>query len=514
MFSSELPGPALACGHMRLLFVTSEVEPFSKTGGLADVLGALPRALAERGHEVLVVSPRYGELDPKLLGLQATGKWVSVRFPFGEQFSEIFVAQGGPRLRFAFLEHAMFYQRKGIYGDAGGDFGDNHRRYAYLSRACLEVARALDFTPDILHAHDWPTGLAPLYLREARGDLRFAHTRSVFTIHNLGYQGIFSKAAMSDLGLSWSYFNATGLEFFDKVNFLKAGLGFSDAISTVSRRYAEEIQTTEQGFKLEATLRSRRHRLVGILNGIDTQVWNPAADDLIAAPYDAGNLVPRVGNTNALRARFGLDPDPDAPLFAVISRLSWQKGLDLLLEALPTLLAEGGQLALLGAGDEGLQRGFTEAAKAHPGRIACEIGYDEAAAHRIQAGADALLVPSRFEPCGLTQLCALRYGAAPVVARVGGLSDTVIDAGPMALAAGVATGIQFSPVNTPMLENAIRRTARLRRDPAAWARMQANGMTADVSWRAPARRYADLYRDLIDERARRDDPGIGQSHRA
>ena len=480
---------------MRLLFVTSEVEPFSKTGGLADVLGALPRALAERGHEVLVVSPRYGELDPKLLGLQATGKWVSVRFPFGEQFSEIFVAQGGPRLRFAFLEHAMLYQRKGIYGDAGGDFGDNHRRYAYLSRACLEVARALDFTPDILHAHDWPTGLAPLYLREARSDLRFAHTRSVFTIHNLGYQGIFSKQVMSDLGLSWSYFNATGVEFFDKVNFLKAGLGFSDAISTVSRRYAEEIQTTEQGFKLEATLRSRRHRLVGILNGIDPTEWNPAADAALPSRYSRDEMAGKARCRHALTETFGVKVGPTTLVIGLVSRLAHQKGVDLVLQASQGIMDQDVALVMLGNGDAKLEDGFRGLTSIYRGRVGAHIGFDRALSHRVIAGCDALLMPSRYEPCGLSQLYGLRYGTVPIVRATGGLDDTVIDA-----TQPDGNGFKFNDFSVPDLVDAVTRAAWTFRQPERWRALVRRGMARDYSWAAASRQYESLYRELLHER--------------
>lgn len=251
---------------------------------------------------------------------------------------------------------------------------------------------------------------------------------------------------------------------------------------------------------LDGLLRGRADKLTGILNGIDLNVWDPTADPLIAAAFAADDLAPRARNKADLQTRLNLKLDPDAPLFAVVSRLSWQKGLDLLLEALPVLLAEGGQLALLGSGDVELQAGFAAATKNNPGQVACVFGYDEALAHRLQAGADALLVPSRFEPCGLTQLYALRYGAVPVVARVGGLADTVIDASPMALAAGVATGVQFSPVTAPMLEDALRRTVRLYRQAETWRRIQANGLATDVSWRDPARAYGGLYRALLAER--------------
>jgi starch synthase len=348
-----------------------------------------------------------------------------------------------------------------------------------------------------VHAHDWQAGLTAAYMHYDEGP----RPGAVMTVHNLAFQGQCDRRLLADLELPATAFTHDGVEYYGDIGFLKAGLRLSDRITTVSPSYAAEICTPEGGMGLDGLLRGRADKLSGILNGIDVKVWNPSTDDLLAASYDVSDIAPRAANKAGLQARLGLADDPDAPLFAVVSRLSWQKGLDLLLEALPVLLAEGAQLALLGSGDPALQAAFAAAAQAHPLSIGCVFGYDEGLAHRIQAGADALVVPSRFEPCGLTQLCALRYGAVPVVARVGGLGDTVIDAGPMALAAGVATGVQFAPVSTPMLENAIRRTAALYRDPAAWRRLQVNGMAADVSWREPARHYAELYRGLIVERA-------------
>jgi starch synthase len=321
------------------------------------------------------------------------------------------------------------------------------------------------------------------------------------TVHNLAFQGRFDRALLPALALPPAAFSLDGVEYFGGVGYLKAGLRLSDRITTVSPTYAAEICTPEGGMGLDGLLRGRADRLSGILNGIDVTVWDPAHDPLIATPYDRKKLAARAANKAELQALFGLDPEPGTMVFGVVSRLTGQKGLDLLLAALPALLTEGAQLAVLGSGEDLLQTGFATAASAHPGRVACRFGYDETAAHQIQAGVDALLVPSRFEPCGLTQLCALRYGAVPVVARVGGLADTVIDASPMALAAGAATGVQFAPVNVPMLEHAIRRTAALFRDKPAWRRLQANGMATDVSWTRPARLYADLFRGLVAERA-------------
>ena len=316
------------------------------------------------------------------------------------------------------------------------------------------------------------------------------------TVHNLAFQGQFDRRLLATIGLPPESFTSEGVEYYGDIGFLKAGLQLSDRITTVSPSYAAEILTPEGGMGLDGLLRARAGQLSGILNGIDIKVWNPAKDGCIAGAYDAADLSPRGLNKADLQARFGLEPDPGAPLFGVVSRLSWQKGLDLLAEALPALLAESAQLALLGSGDPDIQAAFAAATQAHPRQVGCVFGYDEDLAHKIQAGADALLVPSRFEPCGLTQLCALRYGAVPVVARVGGLIDTVIDADP----ADGGDGVQFSPVEAAMLAEAIARAARLYRDRAHWRRLQANGMSMDVSWRQPARRYAELYRGLIAER--------------
>jgi starch synthase len=321
------------------------------------------------------------------------------------------------------------------------------------------------------------------------------------TVHNLAYQGQFPPDLLGALGLPGSAYGTDGVEYYGSIGYLKAGLWCADRITTVSPTYAAEIQTNAGGMGLDGLLRARAAVVSGILNGIDTDVWNPAADLLLPATYDAATCVPsRARNKAALQARFGLTVDPDVPLFGVVSRLEWQKGLDLLLQAVPDLLSHGAQLALVGSGDRSLQQGFVSAGEAHPGRSGVVIGYHEALAHLVQGGSDAILVPSRFEPCGLTQLCALRYGALPVVARVGGLADSVIDANEMAVAAGVATGVQFHPVTHEHLSMAFTRTALLWRDPFLWRRMQQNAMATDVSWGRAARRYAALFRELAEAR--------------
>ena len=479
-----------------VLAVVSEIYPLIKTGGLADVAGALPAALKPEGVSVRTLVPGYPAVMKRLRKAEPVHAFKTL---FGGPARVLAGRAAG--LDLFVLDAPHLYARPGgpYSSPDGKDWPDNAARFAALGRAGASLGQGLltGYAPEIVHAHDWQAGLTAAYL-QYDGKPR---PGTMMTVHNLAFQGQFDRRLLASLNLPAASFTPDGVEYYGDIGFLKAGLRLSDRITTVSPTYAAEICTPEGGMGLDGLLRGRADRLSGILNGIDVKVWNPAADELIAAAYDATDIAPRAANKAGLQARFGLDPDPDALLFGVVSRLSWQKGLDLLVSALPVLLAEGGQLVLLGAGDPEIQAGFAAAAKAHPGRIGCEFGYDEALAHRIQAGADALLVPSRFEPCGLTQLCAERYGAIPVVARVGGLADTVIDAGPMAVAAGAGTGVQFSPVNAPMLESAIRRATRLYRDPAVWRRLQANAMAADVSWTQPARLYAELYRGLIAERA-------------
>ena len=479
-----------------VLAVVSEIYPLIKTGGLADVAGALPAALKPEGVAVRTLVPGYPAVMKRLRKAEPVHAFKTL---FGGPARILAGRAAG--LDLFVLDAPHLYDRPGgpYSGPDSKDWPDNAARFAALGRAGASLCQGLlpGYVPEIVHAHDWQAGLTAAYL-QYDGKPR---PGTVMTVHNLAFQGQFDRRLLASLALPAASFTHDGVEYYGDIGFLKAGLRLSDRITTVSPSYAAEICTPEWGMGLDGLLRGRADRLSGILNGIDVKVWDPAADKLISAAYDAADPSPRARNKAALQARFGLDPDPDALMFGVVSRLSWQKGLDLLVSALSVLLAEGAQLVLLGAGDPEIQAGFADAAKAYPGRIGCEFGYDEALAHSIQAGADALLVPSRFEPCGLTQLCAERYGAIPVVARVGGLADTVIDAGPMAVAAGVGTGVQFSPVNGPMLESAIRRAAALYRDQGVWKRLQANAMAADVSWTQPARRYAEIYRGLIAERA-------------
>jgi starch synthase len=477
---------------IKVLAVASEIYPLIKTGGLADVVGALPAALAQEDVAVRTIVPGY----PAVLGAL---KSVKIVMNIGDSFGAParLLAGKAAGMDILALDAPHLFDRPGnpYSGPDGMDWPDNPRRFAALSRAAADVALGAvkGYQPDIVHAHDWQAGLTFAYMN-------FAHARrpgTVMTIHNLAFQGQFSASLFPLLGLPPEAFSLNGVEYYGGVGYLKAGLHYADRVTTVSPGYAAEIRTPEAGMGFDGLLRERSATMSGILNGIDAEAWNPATDPYLAAKYTKASKGRRAVNKAALRSILGLDQDPDAPLFGIVTRLTWQKGLDLLLANIHTLLEQGAQLAVLGTGEPGMEAGFRAAAASNPGRVGCVIGYDEGLAHQVLAGSDAVLVPSRFEPCGLTQLYALRYGTVPVVARVGGLSDTVIDANPAALGMGVATGVQFAPVTYEMMRVAIERAVALYRQPDVWKKLQANGMASDVSWRDPARRYAALFRELL-----------------
>ena len=467
---------------MRVLSVASEIFPLIKTGGLADVTGALPGALAAEGVAVRSLVPGYPAVLDALAGEPVLG--------FDDLFggpARVLAGRAGALDVFALDAPHLYAREASLYGH-----GDDARRFAALGWAAAEIGRGAvaGFVPDVVHTHDWQAGLTAAYLHYGGG----RRPGTVMTVHNLAFQGQFPAYLLGALRLPPAAWSIDGVEYYGSIGFLKAGLLLADRITTVSPTYADEIRTDPGGMGLGGLLRARGAALSGILNGIDTAVWDPATDRHLAATYDASRLGARGANKAALQTRLGLAVDPAALLVGVISRLTWQKGMDLLADAVPALLAAGAQLALLGAGEPTIESAL--AAAAVPGRIGIRFGYDEALAHLIQGGADVIAVPSRFEPCGLTQLCALRYGALPLVARVGGLADTVIDANEMALAAGTGTGFQFAPVTDQALGSALARAARLWRDKATWRRLQGNAMASDVGWARPARRYVEVYRAI------------------
>jgi starch synthase len=473
------------------LSISSEIYPLVKTGGLADVAGALPGALAREQIAVRTLTPGYPAILAQIEAAEPAHAYPTL---FGGPAKVLAAKARG--LDLFVLDAPHLYDRPGnpYLAPSGLDWSDNAHRFAALARAGADIAKGAigAFAPKVVHAHDWQGGLTPAYLHYDGGP----RPGTILTIHNLAFQGHFPSTLLGALGLPPHALSIDGVEYFDGVGFLKAGLQFADRITTVSPTYAREILTPEFGMALDGLLRARASVVEGIVNGIDDTVWNPATDPNLAQNYSALRIDMRPRNKSALQQRFGLVASYETPLFGVVSRLTSQKGLDLLLALLPELLARGAQVAILGSGEKMLETGFAEAALAHKGAIGCHLGYDEALSHLMQAGSDFILVPSRFEPCGLTQLYGLRYGATPVVARVGGLADTIIDANDAAISAGVATGVQFSPPDVPALSFGIERAFAFYRDVATMRRIRLNGMRADVSWRGPAKRYAAIYRAL------------------
>jgi starch synthase len=476
---------------MKILSVASEVFPLIKTGGLADVAGALPIALAGHGMQMRTLMPGYPVVMQRLANVEVVAGFDDL---LGEPARLLAATHEG--LDMLVLDAPAYYDRPGgPYVDATGkDFVDNWRRFAALSFAGAEIARGLlpDWQPDIVHAHDWQAAMTAVYMRYTG----LQHIPSVLTVHNLAFQGQFGVDIFQGLALPPEAFTMDGLEYYGDVGYLKGGLRTAWSITTVSPTYAHEIMTPEYGMGLEGLINARGSDLVGIVNGIDTAVWNPETDTNIARPYAAGSLKQRAVNRQAVAERFNLEDDT-GPIFCVISRLTWQKGIDLIAEVADWIVGEGGKLAVLGSGDQALEGALLAAASRHRGRIGIVIGYNEPLSHLMQAGADAILIPSRFEPCGLTQLYGLRYGCIPVVARTGGLADTVIDANEAALSARVATGFQFTPINAEGLRQALRRVFKAYNEPKIWGRIQNQGMKSDVSWENSAARYADLYSSLL-----------------
>ena len=480
---------------MQVLSVASELYPLVKTGGLADVAGALPPALARRGVGMRTLVPGY----PAVMAGVQRGR-VLHGYPALLGTKARLVEAGVGDLELIVLDAPELFDRPGgpYAGADGRDHPDNWRRFAALSRAGADLAAGIApaFRPDLVQAHDWQAAMTAAYMRYA--GLR---TPSVVTIHNLAFQGHFPPSIFGALGLPAEAFSVEGVEYYGGVGFLKAGLQSAWAITTVSPTYAAEITTPAYGMGLDGLIAQRAGTLWGIVNGIDTALWDPEHDPHLAAPFSARSLKGRAVNRAAIEAHFGLEAD-GTPLLVVISRLTWQKGMDLLVEAADAILAMGARIAILGTGDSGLEGQFLGLAARHRGRIGVTIGYDEPLSHRMQGGGDAILIPSRFEPCGLTQLYGLRYGCVPIVARTGGLADTVIDANPAALSAGVATGFQFAPVDAGGLVAGVRRAVAAHAERRVWTGLQRQGMKSDVSWDASAGRYAALFGALLEAAGR------------
>jgi len=477
---------------MRVLHVASEVAPYSKTGGLADVLGALPRAEQRLGAEVIVVSPRYRAVDALGLGL---AKWLrTIPVWLGAEKIDVGIWEGrlqGGKVRLFLVDHAPSFDRDGLYAmPGGGDFADNARRFTLLGRAALEICAHMDLWPDVVHGHDWQAGPALIHARYGTGARKLP--RTVFTIHNLAYQGVFPEAVVDQLGLPRELWHPDGFEYYGQLSLLKAGIVLADRITTVSPRYAEEIKTPEQGFGLDGLLRARADRLVGVLNGVDYDVWSPERDPHLARAYSHDSPSGKRACKEALQRELGLPLRADTPLCGTISRFAHQKGFDLLGEALPLLLStEDVQYVVLGSGDAATEQALSELAKKFPSKLAVRVAYDDPLAHRIEGGCDFYVMPSRYEPCGLNQMYSLRYGTVPIVRATGGLDDTIVD---YEARSRSGTGFKFEPYTVEALASCWRRALGVyRRSPDEFRALARRGMTQDFSWNASARRYVEIY---------------------
>ena len=483
--------------RVRVCLCASEAVPFAKTGGLADVAGALSRALAHAGCDVRLVLPAYQAVDRGRFGFRAIGDAV---VPLGPEHVRVqfFETQlPGTAVPVDLIASSPHFDRPGLYGEAGQDYPDNLERFTVFCRGILALLRHLGWPPQVLHCNDWQTALLPVWLKTEPRDGTLGDSGTLFTVHNLAYQGLFPKERLAAAGLSANLFTPRGLEFFGKINLLKGGLVFADLLSTVSEQYAREIQTEEFGCGLQGLLRERSGALVGILNGVDYSEWDPSTDRLIPATYGPGNLAGKAVCKAELQRALGLAPEPKAPLIGMITRLADQKGLDLVSAIIETVLEMGAQFALLGTGDPAYHKRFGEIGARQRGRASVTLGFDETLAHRIEAGADIFLMPSRYEPSGLNQLYSLRYGTIPIVRRTGGLADTIVDATPEAVERGTANGFVFERYAPDALLGAVTRALTAFRNPEGWGRLQEVGMRQDFSWGRSADRYIAAYHRII-----------------
>ena len=474
---------------MHIAFAASECVPFSKTGGLADVVGALPRALAALGHQVSVYLPRYRQT--KLTDPQTVVRSITV--PFDDKYRFCSVVTAGPTtgVKFYFVDYPPYFDRDALYGTTAGDYPDNAERFALFSRAVLEASKVLG-VPHVFHCHDWQSALVPVMLRTLYAeDPAFRDVAAVFTIHNMGYQGLFPSDTLPLLMLPWDLLTISKMEFFGQVNFLKGALVFSDYVTTVSKKYSQEIQTTEYGFGLEGVLRNRAATVTGILNGIDYDEWNPQTDKFIAAKYSPLDLTGKLKCKQDLLQAFGI-PNVDAklPVIGIVSRFAAQKGFDLIAQVMDRLAREEMIMVVLGSGDKLYEEMFQRLNKQFPSKIAAKVAFDNAIAHKIEAGADMFLMPSRYEPCGLNQMYSLKYGTVPIVRATGGLDDTIE---PWDARTGKGTGFKFTEYIGESLLLTIRQALQAYSDQTSWQVLMRNGMNKDFSWNASAREYGKIY---------------------
>lgn len=495
-----------AAANMKILLATSEMTPLAKTGGLADVSGALPRSLAALGHEVAVVMPFYGTIDRDSWPFELVLPEVLVDLPAGGRAVEVWrtpvpTAKPDNPVQIYLLADGGLFERPHLYGPSSGDYPDNALRYGYFCLGALWMLKGLNWTPDVIIANDWQTALIPIDLKlhpAIASDPDLSRIATLFVIHNISYQGLFADYLMEHLGLPRSAFNPDLLEYYGSLNLLKGGILTSDWIGTVSPTYAREIERPEFGLGLDGVIQGCRARLGGILNGIDVEDWNPATDSALPANYSAENLAGKDICKQKLQQRFGLPAEPRIPLIGMVTRLVDQKGIDLVAESLPALLRGKMQVVILGSGQPYYHEFFRNLARRYPNKLGVKLGFDEKLARLIEAGSDMFLMPSRFEPCGLNQLYSLRYGTVPVVRRTGGLADSIVNVSARTMASGAATGFSFTHYQSSYMCAELRRALRMyRANPQAWRRLMLNGMAQDFSWRHAALEYEKLLEKIL-----------------
>ena len=474
---------------MHIAFVASECVPYSKTGGLADVVGALPRALASLGHQVSVYLPRYRQT--KLPDAETVVHSITVPFDDKYRFCSVVAPGTNAGIRFYFVDYPPYFNREALYGTSAADYPDNAERFALFSRAVLEASKILG-VPHVFHCHDWQSALVPVMLRTLyTEDPAFREVGTVFTIHNMGYQGLFPPDILPLLMLPWDLLTISKMEFFGQVNFLKGALVFSDYVTTVSKKYSQEIQTTEYGFGLEGVLRNRAATVTGILNGVDYDEWSPQTDKFIASKYSPQDLSGKLKCKQDLLNAYGVtNADPKVPVIGIVSRFAAQKGFDLIAQVMDRLAREEMIMVVLGTGDKPYEEMFVRLNKQFPNKIAIKVAYDNAIAHKIEAGADMFLMPSRYEPCGLNQIYSLKYGTVPIVRATGGLDDTIE---PFDARTGKGTGFKFTEYTGEALLATVKQALVAYRDQSSWQTLMRNGMGRDFSWGASAREYGKIY---------------------
>ncbi len=467
---------------MKILFCSSEIVPFAKTGGLADVAGALPLALEKLGQEVAVVMPKYKSISEDKFGIKKVNK-------------DIYAAKIGKNINIYFIENKKFFDRDGLYGEKTGDYPDNLERFSYFSLRTLELLRQINFSADIIHCNDWQSALIPVYLKALyKGQPFYKEMKSVLTVHNLAYQGAFDKKEYPKLGLGWEYFTVETLEFYDKINILKGGLAFADIITTVSQAYSKEIQTKEFGCGLEGLLTKRKDSLFGIINGLDYNLWDPAKDKMIFKNYSPQNLEDKYINKAGLQKECGLSLSPNSALIGFVGRLAEQKGLDILAAAMEEITKLDLQMVFLGTGDVKYHLLLQDIAKQFPKNISLHLKFDDALAHKIYAGCDMFLMPSRYEPCGLGQMISLKYATLPVVFKTGGLADTIVDFDPLT---AEGNGFVFDYYHQDDLLKAIKFALYFYKDKAIWNKLLKRSVKYDFSWAESAKKYLNLYKKCL-----------------